>query len=198
MLPVAEPPPVIGAAFFILIQDPECNADIRGDKELPGKNDDCFHFVVLDQLLPNLQRITVSQGSVGQQESSHTVQRLQMGKDVQNPGIVRITCRRRCIICPSGIIFQIVIVPTLQIKGRIGHDVIEIEPPVQVVCEGRITCPTEIMAEPTQDKIHLCQPVCCGLFFLTIHIDTADVSLLCLDQFSTLDKHATRTAARVV
>ena len=45
----------------------------------------------------------------------------QVGKHVQNPGIVCIALRRGSIVCPAGIVFQIRIVPTFEIKGRICH-----------------------------------------------------------------------------
>ena len=47
-------------ALFVLIQNPECDADIRGDKKLTGKNDNGFDLIILNQLFSDLKRIAVA------------------------------------------------------------------------------------------------------------------------------------------
>ena len=41
-------------ALFVLIQNPECDADIRGDKKLTGKNDNGFDLIILDLMMPKI------------------------------------------------------------------------------------------------------------------------------------------------
>ena len=69
VLPVPQLPAVIIAAPFILIQNPEGDADVRRDKQLAGQDDDGFNLVILDQLLTDRQGVAVAQRAVGQQES---------------------------------------------------------------------------------------------------------------------------------
>ena len=44
MLPVAKHPFVIFPALLVLVQYPERDTDIGGDKQFPRKNDNGFHF----------------------------------------------------------------------------------------------------------------------------------------------------------
>ena len=57
---VAQYSAVILPALFVLIQNPECDADIRGDKKLTGKNDNGFDLIILNQLFSDLKRIAVT------------------------------------------------------------------------------------------------------------------------------------------
>ena len=54
MLPVAKHPFVILPALFVLVQYPERDTDIGGDKQFSRKNDNGFHLIILNQFFANL------------------------------------------------------------------------------------------------------------------------------------------------
>lgn len=54
MLPVAKHPFVILPALLVLVQYPERDTDIGGDKQFPRKNDNGFHLIILNQFFANL------------------------------------------------------------------------------------------------------------------------------------------------
>ena len=95
-------------------------------------------------------------------------------------------------------ILGVSIVPSLQVERWVGHDVIEVKTLVQIPDEGGFALAAKIVADSTQSKVHLCQPVGCGFLFLTVNIDAADIALLCPDQIGTLDKHTAGAAAGIV
>lgn len=66
---VAQLRAVVVAAFLVLVQNPKRYADIRGNEQLSGQNDDGFHLVVLYQPLADFERVAVVQCAVGQQET---------------------------------------------------------------------------------------------------------------------------------
>ena len=45
---------------------------------------------------------------------------------MENPSIVGVALRGRSVVCPTSIVLQIIVKPTLQVEGRIGHDVVEV------------------------------------------------------------------------
>ena len=189
---------MIRPALFILIQDPEGDADIRSDKKLTRKNDNGFDLIILDQLFSDLKRIAVAQSAIGQQESCNTLERFQMGKNVEDPCIVGVALRRRLVIHPAGIVFQIIVVPAFQIEGRIGHDVVEVKTFEQIVRKSGVAFFAEIMADAAQGQVHLRQTVGCSFLFLTVDIDSPDIAALFPDKIGTLDKHTARAAAGVI
>ena len=85
MLPVAKHPFVILPALLVLVQYPERDTDIGGDKQFPRKNDNGFHLIILNQFFANLYGVTVAQRTVRQQETRNAVCGLQMRKHMQNP-----------------------------------------------------------------------------------------------------------------
>ena len=69
---------------------------------------------------------------------------------------------------------------------------------MQVMGKGGICFFSQMVAESTQGKVHLCQTVGGRFLLLTVNVDTADVTLLFSDQIGTLDKHTTGAAAGIV
>ena len=61
------------ATFFILIQNPKSNTDIGSNKQLPWKNNNSLHFVILNQFFSNFQSITVIQCSIRKKKAGNTV-----------------------------------------------------------------------------------------------------------------------------
>lgn len=92
---------------------------------------------VLNQFLANLQCVAVIQRTVGKQKTCDTFVRLQVGENVQNPGIVCIAFWWSFIVCPTAVVFQVLIIPAFQIEGRICHYVVKIQALVQVICKCR-------------------------------------------------------------
>lgn len=56
---------------------------------------------------------------------------------MQNPGIVCIAFWWSFIVCPTAVVFQVLIIPAFQIEGRICHYVVKIQALVQVICKCR-------------------------------------------------------------
>lgn len=123
-------------------------------------------------------------------KNSDAVEGLQMREDVQYPGVIGVAFRWRRIIRPAGIVLQVFIIPAFQIERRIGHDVVEIQPPVKVVGKGRIAHLPEVAADVAQNEAHLGQSVGGRFFLLAVSIDTADVATFFPDEFCALDEHA--------
>ena len=92
---------------------------------------------VLNQFFANLQCVAVIQRTVGKQKTCDTFVRLQVGENVQNPGIVCIAFWWSFIVCPTAVVFQVLIIPAFQIEGRICHYVVKIQALVQVICKCR-------------------------------------------------------------
>ena len=80
----------------------------------------------LDQFLSDFKRVGIAQGTVGEQEACHTRERFQVRQHMQNPCVVGVALRRSLVVGPTRIRAQIVVVPALEVKGRIGHDVVEV------------------------------------------------------------------------
>lgn len=59
MLPVAKHPFVILPALLVLVQYPERDTDIGGDKQFPRKNDNGFHLIILNQFL-RISKVSLS------------------------------------------------------------------------------------------------------------------------------------------
>ena len=112
---------MIFSALFVLVQDPECDGNIRSNEKFPRQDDDGFHLVILDQLSADLHRVAVTQRSVRQKKTGNAIQRLQVRKNMQNPGIIGIALRRGSVIRPAGIIFQIGVEPALKVEGRVAY-----------------------------------------------------------------------------
>ena len=53
------------------------------------------------------------------------------------------------------------------------------------------------MTDTSKSKIHFCKPICCWFFFLSIYLNSSNITLFCFNKFSTLNKHTTRTTCRV-
>ena len=195
---VAQLAPMVVTAPFILVQDPERHADIRRDEEIPWQDDNGFHLVMLQQLLPDREGIAIVQGTVREQESRHARQRFQMGEDMQYPGIVRIALRRHAVVDPACVVREPFLPPVLEIERRIRHDIVEIQPFMQVVFECGNARLAQIVADAAQGQIHLGQAQGRRFLFLPVHVDAADIPLARLDEIRTLDKHAARAAARII
>ena len=189
---------VIFAAFFVLVQNPKCNADVCGNEQLARQNDDGFNLVVLDKLLADFHSVTIAKSAVCKKKTCYALGCFQMREHVENPRIVRIAFGRRCVVLPARIVFQILIIPAFQIEWRICHDVIEIYALVKVMGECGIRLFSKIVADAAQGEVHFRKTVGCRLFLLTVNIDTADIAFLFLDQVCTLNEHAARTAAWIV
>ena len=54
------------------------------------------------------------------------------------------------------------------------------------------------MTDASQSKVHLCQSIGRSFLLLSIHIDTANIALFSFHQVCALNKHTSRTTARVV
>ena len=54
------------------------------------------------------------------------------------------------------------------------------------------------MTDASQSKVHLCQSIGRSFLLLPIHIDTANIALFSFHQVCALNKHTSRTTARVV
>lgn len=198
MGPVSQMSPMVGAALFILVQDPQGDADVGGDEEFPGQHDDGFHFVILDELLADGHGVGVVQGAIGQEESRHAGLLFQVGEHVEDPGIVGVALRRGLVARPPGVVGQVAGVPAFQVEWGIRHDVVEVEAFVEVVCEGGVVRVPQVVADAPEGQIHLRQAVGGGFFFLAVYVDAVDVALLGFHQRGALDEHAAAAAAGVV
>ena len=69
---------------------------------------------------------------------------------MENPSIISIAFRRCSIVVPTGVMLQILIIPALEIEWRIGHNVVEIKPLVQVVGERGVAFTSQVMADATK------------------------------------------------
>ena len=121
-----------------------------------------------------------------------------MRQHVQNPCVVGVAFRRCAIVNPTGIVGQVGIIPALQVKRRVGHDVVEIQALVQVVGKGRVIGFTQVVADTAQRKVHLGQTVRCAVLLLTVNVDAADIAALRLHQLCALYKHPTRTTTGII
>ena len=55
-----------------------------------------------------------------------------------------------------------------------------------------------MITDTTNGKVHLCQTIGCRFRLLSIHIHCLGITTMCLDELSSLNKHTTRTATRVI
>lgn len=65
-----------GSLVLILVEYPKGNADVGGIEKASRENHDCFHEIVLNELLPDLQlRAIIGQRTVCKQETGDAVLR---------------------------------------------------------------------------------------------------------------------------
>ena len=90
------------------------------------------------------------------------------------------------------------VIPAFEVERRICHNVIEVQSLVQIVQKAGITGFAKVMADAAQGKVHFGKAIGRRLFFLSIHIDTVNITLFGFYECRTLDKHTAGTAARVI
>ena len=73
---------MVAAALFILVQNPEGNADVRGDEQFSRQNDNGLHLVIPDQLFADFQCVAVVQCPVGKQETCYACLLFQVREDM--------------------------------------------------------------------------------------------------------------------
>ncbi len=59
-------------ALLVLVQNPESDAYVGCNEELPRKDNDSLNLVVLDEFLPYLNCIAVVESTVGKEKTGNT------------------------------------------------------------------------------------------------------------------------------
>ena len=111
---------MVFAALLVLIQYPKGNADIGGNKEFTGKDNNGFYLIILNQLFADLQSIAVTERTVGKKEACYALGCFQVREHMKDPSIVGVALRGRSVVCPTSIVLQIIVKPTLQVERRLS------------------------------------------------------------------------------
>lgn len=108
---------VPASSTFVLVEDPQRDGYIRGVEQFTGQHHDGFHLIRLDELLSNSYGVAIAQGTIGQEETSHSTLRAELRENVQNPCIVGIALGGQAVVGPARIVAQLGRVPLLEVEG---------------------------------------------------------------------------------
>ena len=123
---------------------------------------------------------------------------------MKNPCIVGIAFRWNEIISfvinlPSVVCKQLFTTsPFLQIKWRIGHNIIHLLSWMLVVCKCRSWHISQFTFNSSHGHIHLGKAISFRLDFLTINSNILFLSSMRLNHIGCLNEHTSRAAARVI
>lgn len=103
---------------------------------------------------------------------------------MQDPRIVAVACRRCLVIGPARVMLQCTVIPAFEVEGRICHDVVEVQPLMQIIQKAGVTGFPQVMADTAQCQVHFGKAIGGWLFLLSVYIDTVEIPLFGLDKGS--------------
>src|SRR5205809_774573 len=97
--------------------------------------------------------------------------------DMLHPREVCVAGRRGAEL-PARIVLQLVLTPIAVIEWRVGEDVIGFDAWVHILVEAVSPFAAEVCLDPSDGKIHLCQPPCGRIGLLPINRDVVAPALV--------------------
>ena len=185
--------------LFVLVQNPQRNADVGGIKQVAGQYQDCLHKIVFNQFPAYFVFLSAAaQCAVGKDKSRHAVF-AEFAYHIKNPAVVGVAFGRHIVALPARVVHEFVFCPPiLLVKGRICHNIVGFQVAVLVVKERVGGFVAQVARNATNGKVHFGKFVSGVGVFLSIYTHFTLITIVRLDKLHTLHKHTTRTASGVV
>ena len=196
---VAQLPSMVHTSALVLVENPKRDRYVCGIKQFTRQDNNRFHLVIFNKLLANGDGVFITKGTICQQKTSDAFVGFQFGEHVENPRIVGVALRRSSIIGPvHALLGDIFCKPMFEIERRISHDVVKNKSGMPVFIERGNGSIPQMVGYATHGQVHLGETESGLLFLLPENINSGNVTLLCLDIFSALDKHTAGPATWIV